>query len=393
MREKHGLVRSTASILVLLSVALGFVVGIQLGDSVDDSAAEAQAYPTPSAVEPIELDIAEELLSVLDAEETLTAEIYEKISPSVVHITSITEVVDYFRGVVPQEGTGSGFVYDTEGHIVTNNHVVEGASNIQVLMADGTSLDATVVGVDSYYDLAVLKVDASQVNVAPIPLGISETLRVGQRVLAIGNPFGLDRTLTTGVISALGRTVESDEGAIVGNAIQTDAAINPGNSGGPLLDSRGRLIGVNTAIQSPTGSSVGIGFAVPVDIVVQVVPVLISEGRYPHPTLGVSVAELGYELRPAENGPQHGLLVLEVQNEGPADAAGLQAATRERRNYSTYFVGGDIITAINGTALYSRDDLLLYMENHTRPGDSAILTVQRAGQEIQLEIVIGEGYR
>ncbi|MEW6577918.1 MAG: trypsin-like peptidase domain-containing protein [Chloroflexota bacterium] len=368
-------------------IGLGLVAGLLLGPPTGTSLSqEATPVPPPTLAPP-----PAEALTLLDAEEAVVAYIYESAGPSVVHITSRTEVWDFWRGVVPQEGTGSGFVYDTQGHVVTNNHVVEGAREIEVVLADGTVLPAEVVGTDAYYDLAVLRVDPAQVRAAPLPLGNAETLRVGQRVLAIGNPFGLDRTLTTGVISALDRTIESESGSLVGNAIQTDAAINPGNSGGPLLNSRGEVIGVNTAITSPSGGSVGIGFAVPISAVQRVVPDLIAYGRYRHPSLRVQVRELGYEVRPATDGPQHGLLIVALDPNGPAGQAGLQAAETRRQGFSTVFVGGDIILAINGEPVYTRDDLTLYLEKHTLPGDTVTLTVSNiSGETRQVTVTVGE---
>jgi S1-C subfamily serine protease len=224
-----------------------------------------------------------------------------------------------------------------------------------------------------------------------VELGSSSDLRVGQRVIAIGNPFGLDRTLTTGVISALGRTIERESGPALGEAIQTDAAINPGNSGGPLLDSRGRVIGINTAIQSPTGASVGIGFAVPVDIIKRVVPELIARGRYPHPTLGFDAYELTYEVRPNPDGPQKGLWVVRVAPGGPADRAGLQAAALRRDvRGRLIIVGGDIVTAIDGRPIATRDDLTLYLEAHKRVGDQVQLTVVRGSETLTLTATLAE---
>ena len=368
-------------------IGLGFVAGLLLGLPTGTGLSqEVTPVPLPTLAPP-----PVEALTLLDAEEAVVSYIYESAGPSVVHITSRTEVWDFWRGAVPQEGTGSGFVYDTQGHIVTNNHVVEGASEIEVVLADGTVLPAEVVGTDAYYDLAVLHVDPAQLPAPPLPLGNAETLRVGQHVLAIGNPFGLDRTLTTGVISALDRTIESESGSLVGNAIQTDAAINPGNSGGPLLNSRGEVIGVNTAITSPSGGSVGIGFAVPISAVQRVVPDLIAYGRYRHPSLGVQVRELGYEVRPAADGPQHGLLIVALDASGPAGRAGLQAAETRQQGFRTYFVGGEIILAINGEAALTRDDLTLYLERNTLPGDTVTLTVSNlAGETRQVTVVVGE---
>jgi len=368
-------------------IGLGLVAGLLLGPPTGTSLSqEATPVPPPTLAPP-----PAEALTLLDAEEAVVAYIYESAGPSVVHITSRTEVWDFWRGVVPQEGTGSGFVYDTQGHVVTNNHVVEGAREIEVVLADGTVLPAEVVGTDAYYDLAVLRVDPAQVRAAPLPLGSADSLRVGQRVLAIGNPFGLDRTLTTGVISALDRTIESESGSVIGNAIQTDAAINPGNSGGPLLNSRGEVIGVNTAIQSPSGGSVGIGFAVPISAVQRVVPDLIAYGRYRHPSLRVQVRELGYEVRPAADGPQRGLLIVALDPNGPAGQAGLQAAVVRRQGFRTVFVGGDIILAINGQEVHTRDDLTLYLEKHTLPGDTVTLTVSNiSGETREVTVTVGE---
>ncbi len=367
------------------AVVLAFLLGAAW-----DAAGPAVAAPSAALQATPALSLDPDMLALLDAEETIVAQIYAQVSPSVVHITSRTHVVDFFRGVVPQEGTGSGFIYDTQGHIVTNWHVVQGASEIEVVLPGGLSLPGGLVGADSYYDLAVIQVDANKLAAPPIPLGGSRPLQVGQRVLAIGNPFGLDRTLTTGVISALGRTIESSSGLLVGNVLQTDAAINPGNSGGPLLNSHGEVIGINTAIQSPSGGSVGIGFAVPIEIVTRVVPALIADGRYYHPSLGVDVRELGYELRPSSTGPQRGLLIVDLEPGGGAANAGLQAAQVYRQGFRYYYQGGDIILAIDSQPLSTRDDLTLYLEDHTRPGDTVTVTISRNGEQRDVPVVVGQ---
>jgi S1-C subfamily serine protease len=345
---------------------------------------------TPTSIPPTLAAPSAEVINLLDAQESVNAYIYQQVSPSVVHITSRSQVMDFWRGVVPQEGTGSGFVYDTNGHIVTNNHVIDGAQEIEVVLADGTHLPAQVVGADSYYDLAVIQVDAAKVNVPPIPLAIDDMLLVGQPVLAIGNPFGLDRTLTTGVISALDRTVQSENNSVIGNAIQTDAAINPGNSGGPLLNIHGEVIGVNTSIQSVSGGSVGIGFAVPISTVQRVVPELVSNGRFRHPDLGIQTAELGYEVTPSQSGPQNGLLIVDMDRSGPAAQAGLQAAQIQQGGFQTVLVGGDTITAINGTPVTTRDELLLYMENNVLPGDQVTITYVRDNKSQEVTVTVGE---
>lgn len=369
--------------LLLLALACSAVSTVGQGNNAP-TATPIVIIATPTPLPP-------QVLQAADVEEQIVINVYERVSPSVVHITSRTQVFDFFRGPVPREGTGSGFVLDTQGRIVTNYHVIADAEEVEVVLADGTAAPARVIGADAYYDLAVLQIDVDPSHLHPVELGSSSDLRVGQRVIAIGNPFGLDRTLTTGVISALGRTIERESGPALGEAIQTDAAINPGNSGGPLLDSHGRVIGINTAIQSPTGASVGIGFAVPVDIIKRVVPELIARGRYPHPMLGFEAYELTYEVRPNPNGPQKGLWVVRVIPGGPADQAGLQAAEiRRDARGRLVIVGGDIVTAIDGRPIATRDDLTLYLEAHKRVGDQVQLTVVRGGETLTLTATLAE---
>jgi len=318
------------------------------------------------------------------------ARVYEQASPSVVHIISRTEVFSFFSGTTFREGTGSGFVYDEQGHIVTNYHVIEGASEVDVVLASGETYPARVIGVDSYYDLAVLELDGGPTGLVPLPLADSDRLRVGQTVIAIGNPFGLERTLTTGVVSALGRRLETESGALVGQAIQTDAAINPGNSGGPLLDTAGQVVGINTAINSPSGGSVGIGFAVPSNAIARVVPELIANGRYAHPDLGLTVVELGTEVTPSDQ-TRRGLLIAEIEANGPADRAGLRAARISRQGRRYIFTGGDIITAVGGEPVYSRSDMLIYLEENYRPGDEVTLTIVRGSETLEVPVVLGAG--
>ncbi|MBN1287737.1 MAG: trypsin-like peptidase domain-containing protein [Anaerolineae bacterium] len=385
MREKMRLIAVIAGLLIALTA--GVVIGVTLANAKTASAEPLVAVPTP---------LPEAMLASLDIEEQLTINVYQRVSPSVVHITSRRYEMGW-RGVVPSEGTGSGFVIDDTGHIVTNYHVIEGAEEVEVLTSDGAVYPATIVGSDAYYDLAVLRIDTQGAPLLPLELAPTDSLLVGQRVIAIGNPFGLDQTLTTGVISALGRTIESNTGTLLGEVIQTDAAINPGNSGGPLLDSRGRVIGVNTAIQSLSGGSVGIGFAVPAHIVARVAPALIAQGRYPHPVLGVYLRELGFEVQPSDTGPQNGLLIVGLVENGAAVRAGLQAAQAKQDMRGTVWVGGDIITAIDGQSMHTRDDLTLYLEGNRRPGDTITVTVVRTGgagerQTLDVPLVLGEVY-
>ncbi|MCL4507218.1 MAG: trypsin-like peptidase domain-containing protein [Chloroflexi bacterium] len=331
------------------------------------------------------------IIKVVNELEDLYVNLYEQASPSVVHITSLSQVFDFYRGAVPQEGTGSGFVYDDQGHIVTNQHVIDQAQDVEVVLADGTSAKATIVGSDAYNDLAVLKIDG--VNPAllkPLPLGESSRLKVGMRVIAIGNPFGLDRTLTTGVISALGRTIERDNQAALGEMIQTDAAINPGNSGGPLINLQGQIIGVNSSIQSPSGGSVGIGFAVPIDTVKRIVPQLIATGKVVHPSLGFNAYEINGDLADALKLPvQKGLLIAQVQSGSAAEKAGVHGATQRLRTYGGYILtGGDILTAIDDKPIYTRDAMTIYLETTKHAGDTVKLTLIRGNATITLNAVL-----
>lgn len=323
--------------------------------------------------------------------ENTISDLYDRSSRSVVHIISRRESLSPFYGVTSREGTGTGFLYDRSGHIVTNFHVIQDANEVDIILSDGEAVPAQLAGYDQYYDLAVLKIDPSLIEIDPLPLGQSDDLRVGQDVIAIGNPFGLERTLTTGVISALGRRLETEQGALIGEAIQTDAAINPGNSGGPLLNLDGEVIGVNTAINSPSGGSVGIGFAVPSSVVSRVVPELIENGRYDHPFLAVRVAELGTEVTASDDGPSRGLLVVEIFPNSLAAKADLRS-TRVIRQLGRYvFTGGDIITAVDGEPVYSRDDLLVAIDNHYRPGDEVVLTIFRedSGRWRETSVLVG----
>ncbi len=331
----------------------------------------------------------------LDEEEQRLIAIYQKVLPSVVNIDVEVEGVE-----ASSFGSGSGFIYDIQGHIITNNHVVEAAQEIWVTFYDGTVARARVVGRDVFSDLAVIRVDAPAELLRPAELGDSDTLRVGQKVVAIGNPFGLRGTMTLGVISALGRALETSTRFQIPDVIQTDAAINPGNSGGPLVDLQGQVIGVNSAIRtdsSATGipANIGIGFAIPVNTVKRVIPQLIQNGQVRYPYLGItstgniSLAELrarGYDV-PAT----HGVLIQEVVPDGPAAQAGLQGGTREVQvRGAPILLGGDIITAIDGHPVSSLDELVSYLVNHTEVGQTVTLTILRDGQERQVQVTLGE---
>jgi S1-C subfamily serine protease len=318
----------------------------------------------------------------LAEDEKTTIAIFREASPSVVHITTLTLRQDALSLNLQQipSGTGSGFIWDQDGHIVTNYHVIQGADAARVMLADQSSWTARLVGAYPDKDLAVLVIDAPKNRLRPIAVGTSHDLQVGQKALAIGNPFGLDQTLTTGIISALGREIESVNRRPIKNMIQTDAAINPGNSGGPLLDSAGRLIGVNTAIFSPSGAYAGIGFAIPVDEVNRVVPQLIRNGKITRPGMGVHVA-------PDQLSRQHGLkgvLVFDVNPGGPAAKAGLQPT---RRDDDSVVQLGDVIVAVDGRPVRSVNELLDTLEKHN-VGDTVPVTVWRDGREQQVMVTL-----
>ncbi|MFQ5712598.1 MAG: S1C family serine protease [Candidatus Scalinduaceae bacterium] len=318
----------------------------------------------------------------LGADEKANIEIFEKVSPSVTYITNKRFQRDLFSFNVMEipQGTGSGFLWDDMGHIVTNFHVIYQADNVEVRMQDGKSYDADLVGADPDHDLAVLRINASNLNITPVMVGSSKDLRVGQKVEAIGNPFGLDSTLTTGVISALGRTIQSMTKRYIHDVIQTDAAINPGNSGGPLLDSFGRLIGVNTAIISPSGAYSGVGFAVPVDTVNRIVTKLINYGKVERPGLGVSLipdnimARLGME----------GVGILEVYRGSSAEEAGLQAV---KRLPDGQIEMGDVIIGCDGFPVKESSDLIKILDRH-EVGDEVELIIIREGRKMLIRIVL-----
>jgi len=322
----------------------------------------------------------------LAPEEQAHVDLFKRVSPSVVHITTLETQRDLFSMNVAQvpRGTGTGFVWDDKGHIVTNFHVIQGGSGARVTMSDQTTYPAKLIGAFPDRDLAVLKIDAPAAKLPPIAVGTSRELQVGQRVYAIGNPFGLDQTLTLGIVSALNREIESFNDRTIRGVIQTDAAINPGNSGGPLLDSAGRLIGVNTQIASPSGASAGIGFAIPVDEVNRIVPRIIRDGRFLRPALGVSSGPPA--LTRALNLPK-GVAILQVGSGSPAARAGLQPFRRDR---SGDIVQGDVITAINDEPVADLDDMLAALERR-QPGENVTLTLWRAGSTRKQSVTLAAG--
>jgi S1-C subfamily serine protease len=318
----------------------------------------------------------------LAPQEKSTIALFRQASPSVVHITAIAVQRDLFTLKPYQipEGTGSGFIWDTSGNVITNFHVIQNADAAQVTLADQSNWKAKLVGAAPDKDLAVLKIDAPANRLPAIPVGTSKDLQVGQSVFAIGNPFGLDQSLTTGVISALGREIESVTRRPIQGVIQTDAAINPGNSGGPLLDSAGRLIGVNTAIYSPSGASAGIGFAIPVDTVNRIVPEVIRYGKVTRPGIGIQIAEDQIAERLGVNG----VLVVDVVAGSAAAKAGLRPTRREASGRVRL---GDVITAINGQKVVSPNELFLLLEKY-KVGDAVNVTVLRDEKSVQIKMTL-----
>lgn len=324
-------------------------------------------------------------------EERVYIEVYERVNRSVVNITTkAMKAESFFFAETPVEGAGSGSVVDQQGHILTNFHVVEGAQTIRVTLFNGETYEATLVGQDPVNDIAVLRIPAPPDQLFPVPFGDSARLRVGQRVIAIGNPFGLERTMTLGIVSSLNRSLPSRAGRSLKSIIQIDAALNRGNSGGPLLDSRGRLIGMNTAIASSTGENTGVGFAIPVNTLSRVVPQLIQNGRVIRPDIGIT--------RVLET--ERGLVVVTLVPNGPADRAGIQGfrviKTQRRRGPFVYEEQrldrshADLIVAIDGRKVRSADDLLSGVEAR-RPGETIELSIVRDGQEGVVSITLGAG--
>lgn len=316
------------------------------------------------------------------SDEKSTIALFRQASPAVVNITALGVQRDLFTLNLYQipQGTGSGFVWDHSGNVITNFHVIQNADAAQVTLADQSNWKARVVGVAPDKDLAVLRIDAPSKRLQPIPIGTSKDLQVGQSVFAIGNPFGLDQTLTTGVISALNREIESVTRRPIQGVIQSDAAINPGNSGGPLLDSAGRLIGVNTAIYSPSGASAGIGFAIPVDTVNRIVPELIRSGRVTRPGLGIQIADEQIAERLGVNG----VLVVDVARGSAASKAGIQPTRRDTEGKLRL---GDIITTVDGKTVATPNDLFLLLEKY-KIGDVVTLSMLRDGKTVQARIAL-----
>jgi S1-C subfamily serine protease len=367
--------RPSAFVPVLLGVLAGYIVFRLLSGGIPNPFGRRPSGP---AVEPRPVTARGDLSS----EEKATIELFSRSSPSVVYVTTLAPRSSFFDLMEVPQGAGSGFIWDADGHVVTNFHVVANSSNVRVTLDDQSTYPAQIVGVAPDKDLAVLRVSAPREKLKPMLIGTSRDLAVGQRVFAIGNPFGLDRTLTTGVVSALGRSIRSMTNRKIGDVIQTDAAINPGNSGGPLLDSAGRLIGVNTQIASPSGGSAGIGFAIPVDAVNEVVPQLIQHGRVIRPQLGVLLADAHVTARLGIEG----VLILSVNEGSGAEKAGLRGT---RRDENGDLLLGDVVRTVDGRKVLSYDDLASALEKR-KPGETARLTILRGDRTLEVDVPLSE---
>ena len=365
----------------------------------DESSSAASAAPAPAAT-PVTVLSPGEVSAALEA---AMIGVYQKALPSVVHILVVSvsggEANQDIPGLLPapeffRRGAGSGFVWDDEGHVVTNYHVVEGAESVTVSFADGTQVEATVVGGDPDSDLAVLKLDEDVESAAAIELGDSSLVQVGQTAIAIGAPFGQEFTMSSGIVSGVGRTIRSGgSGFSVPEVIQTDAPLNPGNSGGPLLDRLGRVIGINTQILTRNGSNAGVGLAVPVNTARRVIPDLIEDGEYEHSWLGIRGQDVFLELVELMDlpGDAKGVYVVQVQYGSPADKSGLRGSDGEETVDDVEVpAGGDIIVKIDGQPVLGITDLIAYLSSSTRPGDAVTLEVIRDGNEIELEVTLGK---
>jgi len=375
-------------LVVLLAVAaVGYWVGQWTAQPTAESALTSAPVEAP-VVARVESAVSAPVdPATLSEDERSTIEVYRRASPAVVNITTRTVEWDFFYGAVPSGGSGSGFIVSEDGIIVTNLHVVAEARQIQVTLGDRSSLPGRVVGFDPLTDLAVVQIDPKGRKLPTLPLGDSNQLQVGQKVVAIGNPFGFQATLTTGVVSALQRTLQSPGGALIDEAIQTDAAINPGNSGGPLLDSQGRVVGVNTLIFTPTGGSVGIGFAIPVSTLKLVLTDLVRHGRPQRPWLGIRTIEVFPELAGELKLPvESGVMIAEVVRGAPAASAGLRGGTRsEIIGRMRFPVGGDIIVAIDGQKVESLIELNRIL-SRKRPDETVEVTFYRGGEKRTLSV-------
>jgi len=376
--------RNSRGVLRLLTLGMILVLGAYWAGSrwgqrqPEHVEAVPAAFPEPKATE-------------LVGDEVLYVKIYSQSAPAVANIVTRNLEYDVFMEPVPMEGAGSGFVIDPRGYIMTNFHVVQGAQAISVTLGDRSHYDAKFIGADERNDIALVKIDPKDRKLPALTMGDSDSLQVGQRVLAIGNPFGFQSTLTTGVVSALGRTVQTGQTTVIDGAIQTDAPINQGNSGGPLLNSHGEVIGINSAIYTPSGTTAGIGFAIPISTARQIAQDLITEGRVRRASMGVEARVLSAPVAEALKLPvQEGLLIEQVTKGGPAERAGLRGGNRQAiLGMRRILLGGDVLTTIDGRSITGQMDLNLAL-NRKRPGDVVKVEYYRGGQKMEAQVTLGD---
>ena len=381
--------KDTRGVVRLMLLGLALVLGAYWAGS-----RWGERQPQRVEAVPVSFPFPEPKPAELTGDEAVNVRIYSQASPAVANIVTRTLEYDVFMEPVPVEGAGSGFVIDPRGYILTNYHVVQGAQNISVTLGDRTHYDAKFIGADERNDIALVKIDPKDRKLPALTMGDSDSLQVGQRVLAIGNPFGFQSTLTTGIVSALGRTVQTSQTTVIDGAIQTDAAINQGNSGGPLLNSRGEVIGINSAIYTPSGTTAGIGFAIPISTARQIAEDLITEGRVRRATMGIEARVLTPAVAEALRLPvSEGLLIERVNAGGPAERAGLRGGDRQAiLGLRRILLGGDVVTAIDGRPISGQMDLNLAL-NRKRPGDTVKVEYYRGGQKMQAEVKLSDSSR
>src|SRR5882757_2339016 len=390
MKTKHETGTSRVRlILIALILLLGaYWVGARYGPR---QSKEVEARRIGAGQPALNLKNASERSESLTEEESINVRIYRQASPAVANVLTKATEYDFFMDPVPVEGAGSGFLIDPRGYILTNFHVVAGAQTIEVILGDKSRYPAKFVGADQRNDVALVKIEPKGKHLASLTLGDSSALQVGQKVLAIGNPFGFQSTLTTGVVSALGRTVQTSQTTFIDEAIQTDAAINRGNSGGPLINSHGEVIGINSAIYTPSGTTAGIGFAIPINTAKRIATDLINEGRVHLAYIGVQTIPVGGSLAQALELPvEDGLLVENAAKGGPAATAGVRGGDRVvQAGMQRIAIGGDVIVAIDGSKVANTVDLSVIL-NHKRPGDNVTVTLYRGGKKMDIPVKLGE---
>src|SRR5262252_1802042 len=384
--KRSSVVRPLVVIAILILVA--YWAGARWGPRGPVNVGAVPPLPVDSSVHNVNLA---ERDAALSNDEVLNVRIYRQTSPAVANILTKATEYDFWMDPVPVEGAGSGFVIDNKGYVLTNFHVVQGAQSIEVVLGDQSRYSAKFIGADQRNDVALLKIEPKGKQLVTLPLGDSAALQVGQKVLAIGNPFGFQSTLTTGVLSALGRTVQTSQDTFIDEAIQTDASINRGNSGGPLINTHGEVIGINSAIYTPSGTAAGIGFAIPINTAKLIANDLINEGRVRRAYLGVNTLELSGWLAEALDLPvQEGLLVEQTTKGGPAAASGLRGGDRTvQSGMRRLTIGGDVIVGIDGQKVANQFDMNVLL-NRKRPGDTVTVTVFRGAKKLDIPVKLGE---